>query len=185
MFDIQVRGLSEQIAAEEVSGFDKIFAQIICQLRSGEACIFSNGDGIGKPGGVGTLCCFGEDKIVLILLEAVCPFVEIAAPRLTKIIEFLELLHPYRRLHIGHFQVVADMRINIFMVVTGGERSVLPRKPFSADIALARPAETVAAPIFKRLDNAGKRVIRCERRTAFAGCDMVRGVKREGGKVAE
>ena len=82
--------------------------------------------------------------------------------------KFLELCAADRRLHIGHLQVVAEVGINILMVVPRGEFAELPVEALVARIVPARRAPAVAAPVAEGLDQALKLRIAGIDRAAFA-----------------
>ena len=79
------------------------------------------------------------------------------------------------RLHIRSFQIIAEMGVNIFMVIPQRKLSILPVKAMSARIVLSGGAYTVSSPIPKRTDNfVQQRIIRIYRPTFPCGHVMRR-----------
>lgn len=105
--------------------------------------------------------------------------------RLDEGIEFLELLATNRGLRVERLQVVAEVTVNVFVVVALGELAELPAEALVAGVVLARGAPAVAAPVAETLG------VGLERRAtddvdgaALAHREVVGGVKRLRGDVA-
>jgi len=63
------------------------------------------------------------------------------------------------RLHIGNFQIVAEMRIDILMIITKREFTKLLAEAVAAGVVLARGAPAVAPPVAVRFNQALKQRI--------------------------
>ncbi len=62
----------------------------------------------------------GRIEPVLVGLEKLVKFLEVGFPLADETLQLAQLGQPNGSLHVGHLQVVADMAVNIFVIVTGG-----------------------------------------------------------------
>jgi len=99
--------------------------------------------------------------------------------------EFLELLAADSGLRVERLQVIAEVAVDVFVVVALGEFAELPTEAFIAGVVLAARAPAIATPVAEALG------VGLERRTAddadgapLSHRKMVRWVERLGGQVA-
>src|ERR1700712_5904430 len=104
---------------------------------------------------------------------------------LDKVFNLFKLSHAARSLHVSNFQIITDMGIRIFMIITFRQLSQLPRKSFSACIILPRSAITVTPPITKGFSYLLKQVVIGKYRPPFAHGDVVSRVKAERSDIAK
>ena len=71
----------------------------------------------------------------------------VALPGLDEIRQLFELASPDGSLWIQRLQIVAEVAVNVFMVVSFGQFSKQPAKPFSSGVIFAGGEPTVPAPI--------------------------------------
>ena len=89
------------------------------------------------------------------------------------------------RLHIGDLEVVAQVRVGIFVVIAERQGAQLLSKAFAAGVVTARPTVAITAPIAERLDDGAQVFILGKDHAAFTHGDVVRRVETAGGDVAE
>ena len=75
---------------------------------------------------------------------------KIPAPRFDKLGQLGELRDAHCGLHIGGLQVVADVRIDVLVVVAVRQAAKLPVKPLATRILAPRLTPAIASPIAKR-----------------------------------
>ena len=68
--------------------------------------------------------------------------------------ELLELRAADRRLHVGDLQVVADVAVDVLVIVSDRQRAELLAEAGAAGVVLAAGAVTVAAPVAIRARDA-------------------------------
>ncbi len=83
------------------------------------------------------------------------------------------------------FQVVADVRVGVLVVVAAGQIAQLPVEALAAGVVLAGLAPAVAAPVAERFDQRAQQRLVRQHRAAFAHGDVVRGVEADGRQIAE
>ena len=110
---------------------------------------------------------------------------EVIFSPLDEIWKFLELLHSYGSLHIGHLEVIADMGIHVLVIVSFGESPVLGRKTFPAGIVLSSGTVAISAPVPDRSRRAGERLVVRKDATALSHRDVVRRIEGTGRNVTE
>ena len=110
---------------------------------------------------------------------------EVVLARLDELGGFLQLGQAAGGLHVGDLEVVAQVAVGVFVVVTVGQVPQLLAKTFAAGVVLAGLAITVPAPVTKALGDGFEIVVVGEHRTTFAHGDVVRRVKAQGADVAK
>ena len=140
-----------------------------------------------NPNQEGSLCgvACGEDQPVLVRFEQGMQSLKIGFPPGDKSLQLLELRQADRRLHVGYFQVVADVGIDVFMVVTEGQGAELLGEPFPAAVRLPAGAVAIAAPIAHRTGDASEQRIARQDAAALSHRDVMGGIEGDGGQVAE
>src|SRR5208283_1288516 len=88
-------------------------------------------------------------------------------------------------LHIGRFQVIPDVRIDVFVVVSARQRTQLPVKTLATGVVLAGLAPAIATPVAKGLNEHLQSRLICQDGSAFSGCDVVRRIKTQSGDITE
>ena len=117
MGNILVGWVTQEIAAEEVSGLDAVGFQKCGQVVTRETGAFPDGDHVTEPGGFGILRSPWQDETVFIGFQDLSEFLKILFAPGDELIEFLELGATNGGLHIRHLEVVADVTVNVFVIV--------------------------------------------------------------------
>ncbi len=91
--------------------------------------------------------------------------------------EFFKLSRTDRRLHIGRLQVVAKMRVDIFVIVACGKFAVLTVKSMSAEVVPARRTYAVASPIAEGANNFVQQRVVCIDCAALAHSHVMRRIE--------
>ena len=100
--------------------------------------------------------------------------------------QFFQLLPADRGLDVERLQVIAEVRVNVFVVVAFGQFAELPAETFAAGVVLAAGAPAIAAPIAETFHQHFElHVAHDVDRAAFAQGEMMRRIKRLRGKIAE
>ena len=99
--------------------------------------------------------------------------------------EFFELLTADGGLGVERLEVVAEVAVDVFVVVSLGQLAELPTEAFAAGVVFAGGAPTVAAPVAKALGVGFKRRMRDDiHRAPLAHREVVRWVEGLRGDVA-
>ena len=77
---------------------------------------------------------------------------EVALARLDEALDLGQLRQPQGGLHVGGLQVVADVAVDVLVVVAGRKVAELPLEALVAGVVLARLAVAVPAPVTEGLD---------------------------------
>ena len=99
--------------------------------------------------------------------------------------KLFKLLNTDGCLHFGRLQVIAQMRIHVFVIVTLGEQSVLPVKAVMTGIILTGSAAAVTSPVAKRFDKSVQQCVIGIHGTALSHSHMVRRVKAGCSDIAD
>ena len=100
--------------------------------------------------------------------------------------QFLQLLPTNRGLRVKWLQVVAEVRINVFVIVAFRQFAKLPAETLVAGVVLAAGAPAVAAPVAETLDKHFQfHVAHDVHRAAFAHREVMRRIKTLRGQIAE
>ena len=75
---------------------------------------------------------FRQDEKFLQVFQPFIQHVEVAFARGDKFRQFIQLRHAHRRLHVRQLEVIADVRVSIFMVIPIREFPKLPLEAFAA-----------------------------------------------------
>ena len=99
--------------------------------------------------------------------------------------KFFELLTADGGLGVERLEVVAEVAVDVFVVVAFWQLTKLPAEALAASVVFARSAPTVAAPVAKALGVGFERWMLDDiYRAPFSHCEVVRRVERLGGDVA-
>ena len=82
---------------------------VLNQLQPTEGRARSHRDCKAKPTRIGVGGCLGQDDYIFKLLEPVVQALPVVAAGIDEAREFLELGHANSGLHVGHFEVVANV----------------------------------------------------------------------------
>ena len=99
--------------------------------------------------------------------------------------QLLELRAADRRLHVAHLEIVAEVGIDVFVIVAVGERAELPVEALAAGIAHARLAPAIAAPVAHGKARLAHAALVDDDHAALAQGHVMRGIKRNGRHRAE
>ena len=96
---------------------------------------------------------------------------------LDKIIQLIKLSKTASRLPVSDFQIIAHMRICVFVIITKRQITELHIKSLLAGVIFSRRTPTITPPISERHYYSVQICIVCNDCTAFAHCDMVSRIK--------
>ena len=100
--------------------------------------------------------------------------------------QLLQLLAANGRLRVERLQVVAEVRVNVFVVVAFGQFAEFPAEAFMAGVVLAAGAPAIAAPVAETFrEHLELHVADDIHRAAFAHRQVMRRIKALRGQVAE
>ena len=88
-----------------------------------------------------------EIKKLLAIAQTAPQIIPIVDARLDEVRQLLQLRAPDGGLDVERLEIVAEVRINVFVIVALGQFAQLPVKPFSAGVVHAAGAPAIAAPI--------------------------------------
>src|ERR1035437_1541340 len=89
------------------------------------------------------------------------------------------------RLHVRGLEVVAEVAVDVLVVVAVGQAAELLGEALAAGVVLAAGAVAVATPVADGPGDPGQLVVIGDNHAALAGGDVVRRIERQGGHVAE
>ncbi len=99
--------------------------------------------------------------------------------------QFFELLSAYGGLGVERLEVVAEVAVDVFVIVALGQLAELPTEAFAAGVVFAGGAPAVATPVAEALGvGFERRVLDDIYRATLAHREMVRRVEGLGGDVA-
>ena len=124
MCHIQISRLPKKIAGKEVSGLHKMLTQMIGQFRTCKSGSLPDGHGKGEPGGIAAFYSLGKNETIFVFPKSGRPLFEICAPSGTETIKFLQLLDTDGGLNVRSLKIVADMGIDIFVVIPLGKIAI-------------------------------------------------------------
>src|SRR5439155_18521132 len=100
-----------------------------------------------EPTGVRTCRRFGQNKEFLQVLQPGPQAREVALAGGNEFRQFLKLRYADRGWQIRCFEVVPDMRVDVFVIVTVRQLAEIPIKALAARVGLSRIAPAVASPV--------------------------------------
>src|ERR1035441_3374042 len=148
--------MPQQVPAEKVARLDTRRLQRIDQFGARERRLGSDGDHEPEPRRVRLRGRGVQNQVPLVLLQAGGQRGVVAFSGGYELIDLAQLGHPNGGLHIGHLEVVADVRIDVFVIVTEGKRAELLGEAFAAGVVFAAGAVAIASPIAKAAGDAGE-----------------------------
>ena len=99
--------------------------------------------------------------------------------------QLLELCAADRRLHIRDLEVVAEVRVDVLVIVALRQFAVLSVETVAAEAILARRADAVAPPVAQRTQDAEEQSVLRIDGAALAHCHVVRWVEARRADVAD
>ena len=202
-------GLADEVAAEQHAIADFVLVQMADEIGPGEGSAFLDGDFESEPRAVGAAvggvprkmgieihgitgvpcsCVSGQGEFeeILQLLESTPQAFPVPFACFHKVGQAFDLDATDGRLDVEGFDVIAEVGIDVFMVVSLGEFAELPLEAFAAGVVLAGGAPAVAAPV---TEGFGVGLERCAaddvHRAAFPHGEVVGWVEGLSGEVAE
>ena len=110
---------------------------------------------------------------------------KIPAPGFDESRQLAELRHADRGLHVGGLQVIADVRIDVLVIVAVRQAAKLPIESLAAGILAARFAPAIAPPIAERLHQGFEPWLVGQHTPTFTQCDVVTGVEADSREIAK
>ena len=185
MFDSLIGRLPQEVAPEEVACLYKAVIEKVRKFRPRESSRRFYRDRVGEPRGVGPIGRPRKSEKFWPFREPFGPSAKIFFSSFNEERELLHLLRADGGLHVCDLQVIADMRIDIFMVVTFRQIPILRGKSFPTSIVLASSAIAIATPVADGSSGASQYFVVGEDATAFPHRYVVSRVERAGGYMAE
>src|ERR1700674_2249812 len=126
--NVAIGGLAKQVAAEEQAGGYFSRLKEAHDLAAGCGRILSDSEWKAKPAWVRMRGGLGQDENVVEVAERGGKFGVVGAPGGNKARQLLELCDSDCGLHVGRLEVVADVAVNIFVIVSAGQIAKFPFK---------------------------------------------------------
>ena len=115
-----------------------------------EAGVLAHGDHEAEPGGVGVRRRLRQDQAILVGAQRLDQPGVVAPAGRDELVEPCQLGAADGRLHVGDLQVVAELRVDVLVVVAERQRAELLAEALAAGVVLAARAAAVAAPVAHR-----------------------------------
>jgi len=183
MGDVQICGMTQEIAAKEVPGLDAVGFQICSDAVTGEPGAFPDCDHVTEPEGIGVLRGPGQDRAVGIGCQDLSEFLEIFFALDYELLEFLQLGAADGSLHVRYLEVITDMAVNVFVVITERQGAELLAETFPAGVAFSPGTVTVPAPVTNGAGDAGQIVVIRGHAAPLSQGDVMGGVEGKGGRM--
>src|ERR1019366_6158749 len=129
MVDGAVRWLAQQVAPKEESCPDPSRVQELDQSMPRDGRRLAKGQGKPEPARLGAGRRLGQYELLLERLQASPQPCEVGAALLDEPGQLLELGHADGRLHVGRLQVVADVAVDVLVIVAVWQLAELPAEP--------------------------------------------------------
>ena len=154
MGDAGIGRLPEQIPAKQQPGCNLLGFKMGDDLRPCEWRVRADGDREAEPAWLRVRRRFRQEEEILETRQSLPQRAEVAVSRLDEMRQLGHLRKSDGRLHVSHFEVIADVRVRILVIVPAGQFAQLPLETLSTGIVFTRLAPTVPAPIAERLDQS-------------------------------
>ena len=141
-----------------------------------------------KPSGDQAVAWVGsmKSKHVGAIAQAATQIIPVVDAGLDEVRQFLQLDPADGRLDVQRLEIVAQVRIDVFVVVALGQLAQLPLEAFAAGVVHAAGAPAIAPPIAEALDDGFElEALHDVDRAALAHGHMMGRIKRLRGKIAE
>lgn len=142
--------MSGKVTGEDGSSSDLAAFQVSNEVIAGERSGLTYGNWESEPSGVGVGCWFGEHEEFVEVFDPFVEPIEVMEAAFEECVEFGELRDTDSCLHIGRFEVIADVGVGVFVVVSAGEFTMLLGESPAARVIFTRFTPTISAPISER-----------------------------------
>ena len=171
-----------QVAREQHAGLHTLLLDIAHQRIAVHA--FPAGDQETEPAGIGIRAGLRKDQAVLRSLQRRLQKSKVLFPALHEGGEFLQLGAADGSLHVRGLQVVAEVGIDVLVVVALRQLPVLSVKTVAAEIVHAGGAHAVPAPVPHGADDAVQQRIPRVDRAAFSHGHVMGRIEAGGADIA-
>src|SRR5271157_5972112 len=120
------------------------------QIVARKASVFAYGNHKAEPGWIRMGSGLRQEQAILIVFQHCKDFLKVDFAPLNKVCQLGELCQTNRSLHVSGFKVVADMGINVLVIVAERQRSELLAEALATCIVFTPGTITVASPISDR-----------------------------------
>ncbi len=124
-------------------------------------------------------------RVAVLVAEPGLQICKIALSRVDERRQFLQLRNAHGRLHVGGFEIIANVRIDVFVIVAVRQLSQLPVETLAAGILFTRSAPAIPSPVAKGFDQRAQQRLVGQDAPAFAHGDVVSRIKADGREIAE
>lgn len=150
--DLFKAGLTRHIAGKEQASADFVGIEVLEQIFP--VIMRIEGQQIAEPGGIAAGGRPGQlQRAAIQCSQLFTEQGEIASARSGKVIQAFELLQSHGGLHVSDLEVIAQMRIDVFVIVPLWQQRELPLKTSFAAVVPARGTPAVPAPVPQRKQN--------------------------------
>ncbi len=144
----------------------------------------ADGEREAEPARVGVRRRLGQQVDLRQVREALVQPGEVRAARGDEAVELVELRDADGGLHVGELEVVADVRVDVLVVVAVRQVAELLVEALAAGVLLARLAPAVAAPVAEGLGEHLEPALVRDDAAALAHRDVVGGIEARRREVA-
>src|SRR3954452_1022344 len=148
--------LPDKVAPEEKAGAYLLVIEMANDSVPAERCVVAHREEEPKPRRLAAWRRFRQHEKLFKREQAILQRRKVAATRSDEIVEMVELSNADSGLHIGYFEVVAHMAIDVLVFVSERKIAQLPAEAALAGIVLARIAVAVATPVTESLHRASE-----------------------------
>ena len=145
--DLVKAGVFGQIAGEQQTGLHIVFLDIAGYRIAVQTAFGTHGNQETEPGRTAVLGRFRQNYLVCNGFQSLAQAVPVVAAALDEVGELLQLFAADGSLHIGDLQIVAEVAVDILVVIACGQLAVLPVKTVTAEIILTGGADAVTTPV--------------------------------------
>ena len=149
------------------------------------AATIAQGQREAEPRWITSRCRLRQDQLFRTVGQTLTEPGKIALARDDEIIEAIHLCQGAGGLHVGDFQVVAQVSIGVFVIVALWQIAQLPTKSFAAGVVFSGRTVTVATPVPEALGDLAQFVVVRKDSPTFAHGDVMGRVKTEGSDVTK
>ena len=136
----------DQVAGKEHAGLDTFALQVVDDPVAGEAGTFPDGEQKTEPGRIGVLGRLGQDEAISQVGQPIAQQPPVPFAGLDEAGEFLQLGAADGGLHVGDLQVVAEVGVDVLVVVAEGQLAELLAEAVAAGVVPARTGTSSRAP---------------------------------------
>ena len=147
MLDGLERRVPQQVAAEQGARLDPVGFEEAGQIVAREPGVVAHGDHEAEPRRIRVWRRLRQDEPVLVLAQRLEQVGVVALARRDEAVKAGELRTADGRLHVGGLEVVAEVAVDVLVVVAVGQAAELLGEALAAGVVLAARAVAVAAPV--------------------------------------